>query len=103
MRNSLALIAAALAVQGISARSVPSNVRSFYDRVKSGSCTGSDKLKGGFHDTDDSGACEFIIRSHFHGFKLLTASPASMVLLPERCSWASDFPQRTEHFRKYGH
>lgn len=54
MKTSFALLAMALAAQDISARSVPSNVRAFYDRVKSGRCTGSDKLQGGFHDTEDS-------------------------------------------------
>lgn len=56
MKTSLTYLALALAAQGIVARDVPSNVRSFYNRVKSGGCTGSDLLKSGFHDTDDSSA-----------------------------------------------
>ena len=56
MRLSVTLVTAVLAAQGITARNVPSNVRAFYDRVKPGRCTGSDKLQGGFHNTDDSSA-----------------------------------------------
>lgn len=38
---------------GAHGRSVPDNVRQFYDSVKSTECVGTHKLKGGFHDTDD--------------------------------------------------
>ena len=50
--NSLATFATLVAT-----RSVPDNVRAFYNSaVRSGSCTGVDLLQGGFHDTEDGPA-----------------------------------------------
>lgn len=55
MKPTIAL-AALVGVQGISGLSVPSNVRSFYNRVKPTTCTGTEKLKGGFYDQEGGSA-----------------------------------------------
>ena len=41
---------------GVNCRTVPQNVKDFYDSVKSGNCEGKDKLKGGFYDVEDGPA-----------------------------------------------
>lgn len=57
-------IATLMGVQSISALSVPTNVRNFYNRVKPSTCTGTEKLKGGFLDQDDGSARKFIRIAH---------------------------------------
>ncbi|KAI4136485.1 MAG: hypothetical protein L6R39_007764, partial [Caloplaca ligustica] len=49
-------LAVIVAAQGIAGLSVPTNVRSFYNRVKPSTCTGTEKLKGGFYDQDGGSA-----------------------------------------------
>ncbi|KAL8725037.1 MAG: hypothetical protein Q9166_007612 [cf. Caloplaca sp. 2 TL-2023] len=49
-------LTALMGTQSISALSVPTNVRNFYNRVKSSTCTGTEKLKGGFYDQEDGSA-----------------------------------------------
>ncbi|KAI4167788.1 MAG: hypothetical protein LQ343_006920 [Gyalolechia ehrenbergii] len=55
MRSTLILLII-LAAQSVSAVAVPANVRNFYNRVKTSTCTGTDKLRGGFYDQDDGQA-----------------------------------------------
>ena len=38
---------------GILSRQLPPNLRAFYDSVKSGRCSGSNLLQGGFQDEED--------------------------------------------------
>ncbi|KAL8849082.1 MAG: hypothetical protein Q9221_005926 [Calogaya cf. arnoldii] len=54
--KAIIAIAALIGAQGTSAISVPSNVRNFYNRVRPATCTGTEKLKGGFYDQEGSGA-----------------------------------------------
>ncbi|KAL8656627.1 MAG: hypothetical protein Q9226_002609 [Calogaya cf. arnoldii] len=56
MKPTITLLAILAATQGITALKVPQNVRDFYKRVKVGRCEGSDKLKGGFFDTNGKNA-----------------------------------------------
>lgn len=47
------VLAAVIFVNGIWAREVPSNVRSFIGRIKDGKCTGGKILKDGFYSRSD--------------------------------------------------
>lgn len=52
MKAERSILVAALLILGVAARDVPANVRSFYNSTKTGRCTGSDKLQGGFFDEE---------------------------------------------------
>ena len=43
-------LAVALLATGALSKSIPSNVQSFYNRVKNGKCNGGMNLKDGFYD-----------------------------------------------------
>jgi hypothetical protein len=46
-------LAAAMLISSALARDVPGNVRSFYNRVLNGKCSGGHALQDGFYDKDD--------------------------------------------------
>lgn len=49
MNRISCILAVTLFVYGVLARDVPDNVRSFYNRIKSGKCTDGVVLKDGFY------------------------------------------------------
>lgn len=70
LRSMKYVFVQALFTSTVLGRSVPQNIRDFYNAVKPGKCTGSDLLQGGFHDTDGSdagGMFEFLGLQSSHG------------------------------------
>lgn len=52
MKVTAVSIAMAMMATGALSRDVPDNVRDFYNKIKSGKCTGGKILKDGFYSQD---------------------------------------------------
>ncbi|KAL8718819.1 MAG: hypothetical protein Q9225_004103 [Loekoesia sp. 1 TL-2023] len=84
MKATLTLLVL-LAARGISAVSVPTNVRNFYNRVKTGTCTGSDKLKGGFYDEDGGQAQWSYCQKSVAGKAIFIQGPSTLANMDIDC------------------